>query len=201
MKTITLKARIDHAVCIGCGNCARMCPTLAISMADRKAVVDETRCLACANCHQRCPVEAVTLEKLDAPFIVQAAVRDSDRKAVDAMCIRAGFNPGQILCYCTATRAEEVAAAIVQGAQTPEEISLRTGLRMGCSVECIQPALRMLEAAGIRPTPPEGGWQWYGRTPTVQEIPREVKEKYKHRGFYFDDDIALFAQIVNSERR
>ncbi|MDR2056524.1 MAG: 4Fe-4S binding protein [Desulfovibrio sp.] len=201
MKTITLKARINSARCIGCGNCAKMCPTLAIFMKGKKAVVDEGRCLACANCHQRCPVEAVTLEKLDKPFTVRAVTRDFEREAVEAMCIKAGFNPGQILCYCTATRAEEVAAAIIQGAETPEEISFRTGLRMGCSVECIQPALRMLEAAGITPTPPEGGWQWYGRTPVLQEISQEVKSKYNHRGFYFDSDIALFAEVVKSERR
>lgn len=201
MKTVTLKAQINPQECIGCGNCARMCPTLAISMMDRKAVVDESRCLACANCHQRCPVEAVTLVKLDTPFTVQVMVRDADRDAVDALCVKAGFNPGQVLCYCTATRAEEVAASIVQGAKTPEEISFRTGLRMGCSVECIQPALRLLAAAGITPTPPEGGWQWYGKTPTLQEIPEDVKAKYNHRGFYFDNDIALFAEVVQSERR
>lgn len=201
MKTVTLKARIDPEVCVGCGNCVKMCPTLAITMQGRKAEVDESRCLACANCHQRCPVEAVSLVKLDKPFTVQVIVRDVDQAAVEAMCIKAGFNPSQIVCYCTATRAEEVAAAIVQGAKTPEEISFRTGLRMGCSVECIQPALRLLEAAGITPTPPEGGWQWYGKTPTLQEIPAEVKAKYNHRGFYFDNDIALFADVVNSERR
>jgi NAD-dependent dihydropyrimidine dehydrogenase PreA subunit/bacterioferritin-associated ferredoxin len=201
MKTITLKARIDHDICIGCGNCAKMCPTLAISMQDRKAVVDEGRCLACANCHQRCPVEAVTLEKLKQPFTVQVVVRDQDRDAVDALCIKGGFNPSQIVCYCTATRAEEVAASIIQGAGTPEDISFMTGLRMGCSVECIQPALRLLDAAGLTPVPPEGGWQWYGKTPTLQDIPEAVKARYKHRGFYFDNDIALFTDIVKSERR
>ncbi|MDR2574510.1 MAG: hypothetical protein LBC94_09275, partial [Desulfovibrio sp.] len=59
----------------------------------------------------------------------------------------------------------------------------------------------MLEAAGIRPTPPEGGWQWYGRTPVLREISQEVKSKYNHRGFYFDNDLALFAEVVKSERR
>ncbi len=201
MKTITLRAEINRDKCTGCGTCAKICPTLAISMRSRKAVVDEKRCLACANCHQRCPVEAVALAKLEQPFTVQTVVRDQDRDAVDALCVKAGFNPGQILCYCTATRAEEAAAAIIQGAQTPEEISFRTGLRMGCSVECIQPALRLLDAAGITPTPPAGGWQWYGKTVTLQEVPEAVKAKYNHRGFYFDNDIAVFADIVNTPRR
>lgn len=196
-----MRAAINREKCTGCGICSKVCPTLAVEVKDRKAVVDPSRCLACANCHQRCPVESVTLERLEQSFTVSTMVRDKDRARVDALCLKAGFNPSQILCYCTATRADEVAAAIVQGAGTPEEISFRTGLRTGCSVECIQPALRLLEAAGVNPVPPEGGWQWYGRTVKLQEIPESVKAKYNHRGFYFDNDIALFVEIVNSERR
>jgi ferredoxin len=174
---------------------------LAVSIEKKKAVVDSSRCLACGNCHQRCPVHAVTLVRLDKPFVVTTKIREQDRRRIDSLCQKAGFNPGQILCYCTATRADEVAQAILDGADSPEIISLRTGLRMGCSVECIQPALRILEAAGINPTPPEGGWQWYGKTPTLKEIAPEIKKKYSKRGFYFDDDLALFAEIVNSSRR
>ncbi len=201
MKTITLRSQIDTDVCIGCGICSKVCPTLAISVVDKKAVVDAAKCLACANCHQRCPVEAVSLVRLDKPFTVSVEVKEQDRPRIEELCKKAGFNPGQILCYCTATRADEVAQAILDGARTPELISLRTGLRMGCSVECIQPALRMLDAAGITPTPPEGGWQWYGKTPQLKDIPAEIKQKYNKRGFYFDDDLALFNEIVNSPRR
>ena len=196
-----MRSTISQESCTGCGICSKVCPTLAIKIEERKAVVDPSRCLACANCHQRCPVQAVTLVRLEKPFTVQTVVREEDRADVDSLCVKAGFHPSQILCYCTATRAEEAAAAIVQGAKTPEEISFRTGLRMGCSVECIQPALRLLDAAGISPTPPECGWQWYGKTVTLQEIPEDIKAKYNHRGFYFDNDIALFADVVASERR
>ncbi|MDR1659361.1 MAG: 4Fe-4S binding protein [Desulfovibrio sp.] len=201
MKTVTMLAQINSKICTGCGICGKVCPTLAITVQDRKAAVNPARCLACANCHQRCPVEAVTLVPLERHFTVSVVVRDQDRKAADELCLRAGFHPSQILCYCTATRAEEVAAAIIQGAKSPEEISFRTGLRMGCSVECIQPALRLLDTAGIAPTPPEGGWQWYGKTVTLQEIPGDIKAKYNHRGFYFDNDIALFAEVTASGRR
>jgi ferredoxin len=201
MKTVTLRAQINTDICIGCGICAKVCPTLAVTLREHKAAVDSKRCLACANCHQRCPVEAISLVRLDAPFIVKEEVRDEDRAQVDALCLRAGFHPSRILCYCTASRAEEIGAAIVRGAKTPEEISFRTGLRMGCSVECIQPALRMLHAAGIKPVPPEGGWQWYGKTVVLQEIPEAIKTKYKRNGFYFDNDIALFSKVVSSRRR
>lgn len=201
MKLISLLSSVDEDLCIGCGTCAKVCPTLAITMVNKKPVVDPTRCRACANCNQRCPTQAVTMVKLDQPYRISVSVDDLPREAIDSLCRKAGFNPSQILCYCTATRAEEVAAAILKGAETPEDISLQTGLRCGCSVECIQPALRLLEAHGITPTPPEGGWQWYGRTPTLQDIPPAIRAKYNPRGFYFEDDLRLFEAIVQSERR
>lgn len=77
-----------------------------------------------------------------------------------------------------------------------EDISFMTGVRTGCKVECIQPILRLLEAAGITPEPPKGGWQWYGRTVTAWETPEEVKRKYASQGFYFDEDIKLLDSTV-----
>lgn len=201
MKLVTLLSSIREDACIGCGTCAKVCPTLAITMVAKKAVVDPARCRACANCHQRCPVEAVTMVKLDTPYRVFCPTDDVPTEAIEDLCRKAGFNPSQILCYCTATRAEEVAACILKGAHTPEEISLQTGLRCGCSVECIQPALRLLAAHGVALTPPEGGWQWYGLTPTLRDIPEAVRAKYNSRGFYFDDDLRLFDSVVDSERR
>lgn len=93
-------------------------------------------------------------------------------------------------------RAEEVAAAILDGADTPEEISSRTGIRTGCTIECIQPILRLLEAAGIQPKPNPDGWQWYGETVTAWTMPEKVKQKYASRGFYFDEDRKLLDQVA-----
>lgn len=200
MKLITLIATVHGELCDGCGICPKVCPTLALSMHDKKAVVDEARCIACGNCSQRCPPYAITMDKLDNPHSIGVTIDDVAPAEIDAMCRKAGFHPSQILCYCTATRAEEVAAAILKGAKSPEDISLQTGLRGGCSVECIQPALRMLQAHGLTPTPPKGGWQWYGLTPKLEDIPDSVRAKYQSRGFYFDDDQKLFEQVCNSER-
>ncbi|NLH80938.1 MAG: 4Fe-4S binding protein [Phyllobacteriaceae bacterium] len=201
MKLVTLLATVDEAKCNGCRICPKVCPTLAITMVARKAVVDEDRCVACGNCGQRCPELAITFTKLASPKKLEVTIDDLPRQTLDDLCIKAGFHPSQIVCYCTATRAEEVAAAILKGAETPEEISLRTGLRSGCTVECIQPALRLLEAAGLHPVPPKNGWQWYGRTPTLSEIPPEVRAKYSNHGFCFEEDEKLFATVVASDRR
>jgi hypothetical protein len=91
-----------------------------------------------------------------------------------------------------------VAAAILKGYRTPEELSRHTGIRTGCKVECTQPLLRLLEAAEVpfEPTLKEG-WQLYGRTVTAWEVPDTIKEKYNNRGFYFNDDLKLLNKVTS----
>ncbi|ADL07160.1 4Fe-4S binding protein [Thermosediminibacter oceani] len=196
MKLVNLLAVVDEEKCRGCKTCEKVCPVLAIKMVDRKAKVDEEKCRGCAACEQRCPFYAISMAKREQPVAVGVDVSGVDYSRVEELCRRAKLHPEQIVCYCTATRAEEVAAAVLQGARSPEDVSLVTGARTGCKVECIQPILRLLETAGIKPEPPKGGWQWYGRTPTVWEVPNEVKKKYASRGFYFDEDIKLLDGVA-----
>lgn len=196
MKLVNLLAVVDPEKCRGCKTCERVCPVLAVKVTNKTAVVDGERCRGCANCEQRCPDLAVAMVKREQPVLVRVDVGAVDYALIEELCRNARFNPEQLVCYCTGTRAEEVAAAVLQGAASPEEISLLTGARTGCKVECIQPVLRLLEAAGIKPEPPQGGWQWYGRTVTAWEIPAEVKNKYASRGFYFDEDIELLDRIA-----
>lgn len=200
MKLISLVAKIDKEKCTGCKTCVKICPTLAIQVVDKKAVVNEEKCRGCGNCNQRCTFYAVTMEKLEKPYTVGVSIDDVPYEKIEELCKKALMNPEQILCYCTATRAEEVAAAIIKGAKSPEELSTLMGIRCGCKVECIQPMLRLLSAYGIKPVPPEGGYQWYGQTVTVYDIPQEVKEKYNSRGFYFDEDIKLFDEVIKARK-
>ena len=56
---------IGHAVvltdnCIGCGACARHCPSTAIMMVDGKPAVNEARCLGCGACEYYCPARPMT---------------------------------------------------------------------------------------------------------------------------------------------
>lgn len=49
--------------CIGCGKCARSCPTDAIEMVDKKPVIDADKCILCGACVEACPVDALELDK------------------------------------------------------------------------------------------------------------------------------------------
>ncbi|MEW6266964.1 MAG: 4Fe-4S binding protein [Thermodesulfobacteriota bacterium] len=200
MRLVTLRAEIDADKCTGCRTCEKVCPTVAVRVQKKKAVVDLKHCTGCGGCEQRCPAYAITMQLRETPVRLHVPPEKFDRRKISALCRKARFNPEQIVCYCTETRAEEVAAAILSGADTPEKISRAIGIRTGCKVECIQPVLRLLAAAGITPPRPEG-WQWYGLTPTAWEIPKEVKEKYSRRGFYFDDDIKLFDLIAGAKTK
>ena len=161
-------------------------------------VYDEKRCLGCSNCEQRCPHQAISMVRRDDPFVIGVDMSTVDMVKVNEICRKARFNPEQIICYCTETRAEEIAAAILKGAKNPAEIGAMTGAASGCSVECVQPMLRILEAAGIDPGKPKGT-QWYGRTTTVWEVSREVAEKPQYKKFHFQDDRELLDRVVAKE--
>lgn len=196
MKHVTLKAVVDQDLCIGCKICEKVCPVYAISVTDRKAHSDTDKCMACANCADRCPRYAIKMVEREEPFDVGVDVSKFDYEQIRALCEKAHLNPEQVVCYCVGTRAEEIAAALLSGATTPEEVSAMTGARTGCTIECIQPVLRLVQAAGNELHPDPNGWQWYGVTVTAWDIPEEVKEKYNSRGFYFDEDRELLDKIV-----
>lgn len=198
MKKATLLAEVERAVCRGCKICEKICPVFAIEIIEKKASVDVSKCLGCSNCESRCPYYAIKMVKREDPFTIGVDVSAYDRGKIRELCEKAHFNPEQVLCYCVGVRAEEVAAAILGGAKTPEEISSLTGIRTGCTIECIQPLLRMVEAAGLPLKRNEDGWQWYGTTVTAWTMPEGVTEKYNSRGFYFEEDKALLDRIVQT---
>jgi len=45
--------------CTGCGECAKVCPTQAISIIENKSVIDGAKCIGCASCIAACPFMAI----------------------------------------------------------------------------------------------------------------------------------------------
>jgi heterodisulfide reductase subunit A len=59
-------AQVDPAKCNGCGDCLKVCPFSAVTMAERVggislSVIDPLLCTGCGNCISICPVGAVTV--------------------------------------------------------------------------------------------------------------------------------------------
>ena len=52
--------KIDPSKCIGCGICAKNCPTQNIKIVDGKAVAS-SKCTMCYRCINHCPKQAMTL--------------------------------------------------------------------------------------------------------------------------------------------
>jgi bacterioferritin-associated ferredoxin len=103
------------------------------------------------------------------------------------LCRKAGYGRNMQICVCTDTKAEEIAAAVIGGAHSPEAVSLATGARTGCVELCMQPILHILACAGHGDAPrrPKNGFQWYGESATLWDklgpdgsFPDSIHEAY-----------------------
>jgi Pyruvate/2-oxoacid:ferredoxin oxidoreductase delta subunit len=173
-KVVRMVAQILADQCTGCALCVYVCPTVALTLRDRRvdepagsrkiAELAETDCYNAQNCMEVCPDEAIVMHPLAEPFWVGVDVTTADREATKALCRAAGVGTKQLICMCAETNGEELAAAILAGAHSPEAVSLATGARTGCTELCHQPILQLLAAAGHGDLPrhPARGFQWYG---------------------------------------
>jgi Fe-S-cluster-containing hydrogenase component 2 len=192
MKVVKFQARVDEAKCIGDKLCQTVCPSGAIRLDGNKSRVDAQRCVACNNCWDICPEEAISLVTRSEPLLLGVNPRESNQDELVKLCIDAHLHPRQFICLCTATRVEEVAAAILKGACSLEDITLMTGACSGCTVYCTEPMLRLLKARGIDPDLQEGR-RLYNISPTLWDVPEDVIRKYP--GYYLEEDKGVFRKI------
>lgn len=175
-KRITMVAEIIGENCTGCNKCVLTCPTLAISMRPRRpdepgpgrnpniAEVAGDVCYNAQNCMELCPDDAIVMRRLEEPFEVGTEPPQASAEEIGQLCMQVGMLPDMLTCICTNTTAGELAASILDGAHTPEDVAIKTGARTGCAEICLDPILRMLAAAGHGDAPPNprNGYQWYG---------------------------------------
>jgi ferredoxin len=57
---------VDEDLCIGCGNCAEICPSVFQLIDEKSKVIDPDGCEyldCCDAAAENCPVDAITLEE------------------------------------------------------------------------------------------------------------------------------------------
>jgi len=59
------RPEINHGPCILCGDCVRICASLAMKIGEgeeRRVIIDYRRCIRCFCCHEVCPAKAILVK-------------------------------------------------------------------------------------------------------------------------------------------
>lgn len=79
--------------CVGCGDCAKVCPSDAVHIVNGTAQIDKSRCVGCGLCVRECPKNIISMIPKHAPTAVLCFSHDkaaAARKSCKNACIGCG---------------------------------------------------------------------------------------------------------------
>lgn len=181
MKIVHFVSRVDPEKCNGDKLCEKLCPSGAIKVVEKIAQVQDDRCVACGKCHEVCHEDAVEMVRRDQPLTIAFDVEFVDAEKIQALCGQAGLLPDLPLCACTATTVGEIAAAIIGGAKSPEDVVVGTGAGSGCGIYCMAVIFKLFACRGLQiPEDP----RWNTLPMTSHDVSEEIARKYPE--YHFD---------------
>lgn len=157
-------------------------------------------CRSCSNCSSRCPTYAISLKELESPYVVRVDIDEEMMEEICRICEKAVIHPESLVCQCTGTRADEIVAAILKGAETVVDIRLMTGAHTGCGSACISSLFRLMKAAGLEVTSPPQPDTYYPSVPEIWDVPDHVIRDFEARGFRFEEDKDFFNNWLDGIR-
>lgn len=180
MKIVRFVAKVDPEKCNGDRRCEKLCPSGAIKVVEKTAVVKEDRCVACGKCNEVCWQGAVEMVPRAQPLRIAFDTGSVDPQRLQSLCAEAGLLPDLPLCACTSTTVGEIAAAIIGGAKSPEEVVFKTGAGSGCGIYCMAVVFKLFACAGVEiPRDP----RWNSLPLTSRDIGEEIAKKYPEYHF------------------
>ncbi|MGI9164620.1 MAG: 4Fe-4S dicluster domain-containing protein [Mycobacterium sp.] len=182
MKIVKQVVEIVDANCTGCYRCERACPTGAIEMVGPRktalAVVEEAGCIACFRCIDVCDDDAITIAELPEPRRIGTPAKNFDPAEIRELCDIAGLDADHMACLCSSTKVKELAAAVIAGARTFEQLARATGAASGCLMYCSVPMLRILRAGNGNGADDKPHVRRYDTDQVLLEIPEAAADGY-----------------------
>ena len=62
-KIFQARPTLEKDECVGCGECARICPAKAIQIKNKKAIINRKKCIKCYCCQEFCPKGAMKVKR------------------------------------------------------------------------------------------------------------------------------------------
>ena len=74
-----VEVRVDSDICVGCGECFKVCIYNGLKMKNGKAMINQKNCRGCGRCENKCPNKAISITIDDFSRIDELVARFEER--------------------------------------------------------------------------------------------------------------------------